>query len=105
MKSAAASGWSLDSFLRSHFGRAAVHKPGSAGNIGIATLHLSRPPGRTVVITLGASQYRRRYSNQALPALQRAVALPSLDFHRSVGTTDQRTVEAREARFPTRPGF
>ncbi|HZV34508.1 MAG TPA: MFS transporter [Verrucomicrobiae bacterium] len=41
-------------FLRQHFGPETKAKSSIAGNIGIAALHLSRPPGRDVVVTLGS---------------------------------------------------
>ena len=44
----------LHRFLRNHFGREAAAKSDVAGNIGIVTLHLSRPPGHDVVVTLGS---------------------------------------------------
>jgi PAT family beta-lactamase induction signal transducer AmpG len=42
----------LESFLRAHFPAKAGSQNESAGNIGIAHLTLSRPPGKTIVATL-----------------------------------------------------
>lgn len=48
----------LESFLREHFadpfGANAKVQTGVAGNIGIVSLHLSKPPGREVVVSLGS---------------------------------------------------
>ena len=44
----------LHRFLREHFGRETAAKSDIAGNIGVVTLHLSKPPGHEVVVTLGS---------------------------------------------------
>lgn len=44
----------LESSLRAHFGQAAKAKTSAAGNLGFVTLHLSKPPGRDIVVTLGS---------------------------------------------------
>ena len=44
---------SLANFLREHFGGESAAKSDTAGNIGIVSLHLSKPPGREIVVTLG----------------------------------------------------
>jgi PAT family beta-lactamase induction signal transducer AmpG len=49
---ATADSW-LTRFLRSHFGTAKVQTD-VVGNIGIVSLHLSKPPGREVVVSLGS---------------------------------------------------
>jgi PAT family beta-lactamase induction signal transducer AmpG len=43
----------LELFLRKYFGQTKTQS-GVAGNVGIVSLHLSRPPGREVVVTLGS---------------------------------------------------
>ena len=45
-------GEQLEPILRAHFGREIVQTD-VAGNIGILSLHLSKPPGKDVVVTLG----------------------------------------------------
>lgn len=42
----------LDHFLHDHFGAAKLES-NTAGNIGVVSLHLSKPPGREIVVTLG----------------------------------------------------
>ncbi|MDB6065286.1 MAG: transporter, family, beta-lactamase induction signal transducer AmpG [Pedosphaera sp.] len=44
----------LRAFLRSHFGPDVKVKSDVAGNFGFVTLHLSKPPGKEVVVTLGS---------------------------------------------------
>ncbi len=44
----------LESFLREHFSRTAARPSPLAGNLGVVTLRLSEPPGRPIVITVGA---------------------------------------------------
>ena len=56
-KTDAASWWTttmsgpLEKFLRTHFGRESAAKNPVAGNIGVAVLHLSKPPGKEIVVT------------------------------------------------------
>lgn len=42
----------MEQFLREHFGRSTATKSDVAGNIGLVSLHLSKPPGREIVVTL-----------------------------------------------------
>ncbi|MDB6108391.1 MAG: transporter, family, beta-lactamase induction signal transducer AmpG [Pedosphaera sp.] len=44
----------LESFLRAHFSPESKGKNDAAGNIGLLTLHLSKPPGKEVVVSLGS---------------------------------------------------
>jgi PAT family beta-lactamase induction signal transducer AmpG len=44
----------LEPLLRKYFGRDTAVKSDIAGNIGILSLHLSKPPGHDVVVTLGS---------------------------------------------------
>jgi PAT family beta-lactamase induction signal transducer AmpG len=44
----------LEPLLRKHFSPQAKNKTDVAGNIGLVSLHLSKPPGHEVVVTLGA---------------------------------------------------
>jgi MFS transporter, PAT family, beta-lactamase induction signal transducer AmpG len=44
----------FEAFLRAHFGESAKTKSNSAGNLGFVTIHLSKPPGKDIVVTLGS---------------------------------------------------
>jgi MFS transporter, PAT family, beta-lactamase induction signal transducer AmpG len=44
----------LESFLKSHFAPEPKSKSAISGNVGLVSLHLSKPPGRDVVVSLGS---------------------------------------------------
>jgi PAT family beta-lactamase induction signal transducer AmpG len=44
----------LSRFLRKHFGPKVAATNDAVGNIGLASLHLSQPPGKEIVVTLGS---------------------------------------------------
>jgi len=41
----------IESYLRTHFGRTAEARSDTAGNIAVVSLHLTKPPGKEIVVT------------------------------------------------------
>ena len=93
----------LGRFLRQHFGRATAAPSDVAGNIGILSLHLSKPPGKEVVVTLA---FKSGDKNVALAAGTRLV-FDDTNWHQpalAVIQLDPKLTRPTTARFEVRSG-